>query len=335
MLYNFGTYALPGPPFPPFTPAPGTAHFLGGLTNATTTEILISGTDAFGNLIPTWLTNLSASTNSIKGSLRITVNGDVNKFVDYQITGNVVVYLPVFPGPTTGNYGIPVTFVADSSYTFNTGDSIVISFARAGDVGATGATGSVTPFIIDYQIIPNPDTLYGIGAAQAGIYYSAAFTWPSCNVNPTPPISATCSYNEYTYNLSVCRETPTTCGISVATHLRAGGAPPSSPSGNCQPQSFNGLRFCDDMKLFCTLVDGPNPPTSDAFIEWYWAVQYNIVATPTFVTGKLTFMATYDHILTQYNANVAIGGTYINPAGAGNVGAYGIPLFNPSNHNQT
>ena len=85
------------------------------------------------------------------------------------------------------------------------------------------------------------------------------------------------------------------------------------------------------MKLFCTLVDGPNPPTSDGFIEWYWAVQYNIVGTPTFVTGKLTYMATYDHILTQHTTY----GGYINPAGVGNVGAYGIPLFNPSNHNQT
>ena len=84
------------------------------------------------------------------------------------------------------------------------------------------------------------------------------------------------------------------------------------------------------MKFFCAITDGPiNGPTSDAFIEWYWAIQYPAVASLPFITGKLTYVGNYSNILAQYKAN---GNQWFNTSGIG-PGQFGIPLFNPSNHN--
>jgi len=175
--------------------------------------------------------------------------------------------------------------------------------------------------------------LYGQTAVQTGIYYSSAFTQPSCNVIGYPPQVGRCSFNEYTYTLFYCDDTnyTSTCGFPVTIHDKA--VPVVNPTGNCQTQAIIPVPRCPDGKFFCAITDGPQPPTSDAFIEWYWASQYNFTGfPPAFVTGKLTYMATYEHIISQYNAN---GGTYTNPLGPGNIGGYGIPLFNPSNHNNT
>jgi hypothetical protein len=332
MLYSFGIYASPAPPF---SPAPGIASFIGGGTNASTTQIKISGEDFYGNFIPFWLTNLSASTNPIKGSLRITVNGDTNKFVDFQITGNVNV---VIPGPS-GDYEIPVTFVADSGYVFNFLDNIVISFARAGDLGATGSqgatgsSGSVPSFVIDYQIIPDPTQL-SIVPVTVGIYYSSAMNLPSCNQRGGTTLI--CTKNRYDILLYQCQDSPGQCGTATVYLHQAN--PSSTLTDVCQSYTYpptTNLQFCPNRKYFCAII-GPtslDPNTliieqPGCFIEWFWAIGYNPTGPPLYVTGKFTFMATYDYILNYYNTP-PVG--WIKPVGS--LGQFGCPLFNPSNHN--
>jgi hypothetical protein len=174
--------------------------------------------------------------------------------------------------------------------------------------------------------------VYGVPAFLTGIYYSSAFTQPSCNAVGYQVQVGRCSFNEYTYTLFYCDDAlyPFQCGVPVAIHDKA-----AITTGNCQTQAIIPVPVCPDGKLFCAITDGPFPPTSDAFVEWFWASTYNVVGTRAVNTGKLTYMATYEHIISQYNANVLSGGTYINPAGPGTIGGYGIPLFNPSNHNNT
>jgi hypothetical protein len=77
-------------------------------------------------------------------------------------------------------------------------------------------------------------------------------------------------------------------------------------------------------RYFCCITGGPTPPTEDAFIEWFYYIETN-AATSSYVTGKFTFMANKDYIKNVYAANA---NTYLGPIGTG------IPLFDPSNHNQ-
>jgi len=97
--------------------------------------------------------------------------------------------------------------------------------------------------------------------------------------------------------------------------------------GVCQLQTVTGLGFCHKARYSCQITGGNLlPPTEDAFIEWYWAIQYTDRSTIThFITGKFTFCASASYIFKTWTAN---GGTYIHP-----VTGYGIPMFNPSNHN--
>jgi hypothetical protein len=107
----------------------------------------------------------------------------------------------------------------------------------------------------------------------------------------------------------------------VATHFFAGTV---TLDGICEEHSVTGLEPCGKKRYYCAIADGPNPPTEDAFIEWYWAVQYIDVSTIThYITGKFTFCANATFILNTWNAN---GGTYVTRTN-------GIPMFNQSNHN--
>ena len=65
----------------------GYIGFYNGTDAATTTQLGISNTDVQGGDITNWNTALIASTNPIKGSLRISVNGNSSIYADYQVTG--------------------------------------------------------------------------------------------------------------------------------------------------------------------------------------------------------------------------------------------------------
>ena len=133
MLYTFANYSAPSG-----EPASGTFRF-DGVNAASVTQMYINDTDAQAADVSTWLTQLGASTNTIKGSIRFSINYNSNVFADYQILSSV----------DNGTWHtVTLRYVSSSSassaQTFATGDSITVSFARAGDVGSLyyGTSGS-------------------------------------------------------------------------------------------------------------------------------------------------------------------------------------------------
>jgi hypothetical protein len=75
----------------------------------------------------------------------------------------------------------------------------------------------------------------------------------------------------------------------------------------------------------CLIVAGPAAPvTEDAFIEWYYQIQYGVVGGDIYLTGKMTFSASAAYI------NFWSGGgvTYNGPSGSG------VPMFVQPSHNQ-
>jgi len=83
----------------------------------------------------------------------------------------------------------------------------------------------------------------------------------------------------------------------------------------------NGVGPNFNNRYFCCITGGPLPITEDAFIEWFYFIETSNVAG-AYVTGKFTFMANKDYILNVHNTS-----GYLGPGGIG------IPIFNPSNHN--
>ena len=110
----------------------GLIGFYNGTDPATTTQLAISNFDAQGGDIENWNVALLSSTNPIKGSLRISVNGASNNYADYQITGGF---------NSTGRQILDVTYIGTNG-TISSGNSLVVSFARSGDIGPQGPTGS-------------------------------------------------------------------------------------------------------------------------------------------------------------------------------------------------
>jgi len=170
----------------------------------------------------------------------------------------------------------------------------------------------------------------GVGPIYS-IYYSSAFSQYSCYQDPLLPFPTNfCGINNYRYFLNECDPASGSCTSSVkCIHSDATINP---PNGVCQvhgpPEPACDVLPCDLARYSCSIVDGPNPPTEDAFIEWFWAVQYTAVFGQDFITGKFTFCANSTYIYNTWRANlVATGNGYLNTVG------YGIPMFNPSNHN--
>jgi hypothetical protein len=123
-----------------------------------------------------------------------------------------------------------------------------------------------------------------------------------------------------------CNPSEGSCVASVvATHDASDIVIPTD--GVCQSQTVTDLRQCPKGRYSCQITGGNNfPPTEDAFIEWYWAIEYSDISSIIhFITGKFTFCASASYIFNTWTNN---GGTYINP-----VTGFGIPIFNPSNHN--
>jgi hypothetical protein len=98
----------------------------------------------------------------------------------------------------------------------------------------------------------------------------------------------------------------------------------------CEPHPNTKLDYCQDgvgrnllNRYFCCITNGLGPPFDDAFIEWFYLIETNSVAS-AYVTGKFTFMANKSYI---ENVHTTQG------LGYGGPGGIGIPIFNPSNHN--
>jgi hypothetical protein len=175
-------------------------------------------------------------------------------------------------------------------------------------------------------LLPPPNVVNTIG-----IYYSSAFSQYSCYQFPPQPILPTnrCGINNYIYKLVECNESAGCVAAYIATHedvATVGG------DGVCQNQTTTGLQFCDKRRYSCQIVGGidlNSVPPEDAFIEWFWAIFYSDGSSIShYITGKFTFCASATYILNTWTANFsATGNGYLNVAG------FGIPMFNPSNHN--
>lgn len=105
-------------------------------TFASVTQIFIDDQDLSATDVQSWLATLDDSTNTVRGSLRLFRKTDSTVYAIFQITGVSV--------EETGYWKILVTPVVASG-SFVNSDNLVVSFVRAGDVGATGATGATGP----------------------------------------------------------------------------------------------------------------------------------------------------------------------------------------------
>jgi hypothetical protein len=136
-----------------------------------------------------------------------------------------------------------------------------------------------------------------------------------CNADPT---------------LSPCNATARGVGVHALNGGSGGGAPDGG-GGTCEIQVITGLTFCGKVRYSCQIIDGPGGtqpgfPTEDAFIEWFWSIEYSDAGSIIhYITGKFTFCANATYIFNTWRAN---GNSYVNPANAN-----AIPMFNPSNHN--
>lgn len=113
-------------------PGSGVIRFNSG-TFISITQLFIDDNNQNGDDVQAWLGALDDSTNTVKGSLRVFKRSDFTIFRDFQITGAST--------EATGYWKIAVTPFLSIGSLVNA-DDVVITFTRAGNVGATGATGS-------------------------------------------------------------------------------------------------------------------------------------------------------------------------------------------------
>ena len=109
--------------------------FIGFITTggpSGTFQIDINNTDSQGGDITNWNAELISSTNPIKGYLRVSVNGSSDNYAIYRIDSGT---------SGVGYYSLNVTPIS-SNGTINSYASVVVSFARTGDIGVTGPTGN-------------------------------------------------------------------------------------------------------------------------------------------------------------------------------------------------
>ncbi len=97
------------------------------------TALYVDNLDVAGTSITAVLDRWTASTNTVKGTLRVAHRTNITKWIDYQVTGSVVDgggYRKISVTGGTGPGG------------FTNGDPVAVGFSRAGDVGVgdTAAT---------------------------------------------------------------------------------------------------------------------------------------------------------------------------------------------------
>jgi len=113
---------------------PGNGYVrLNSATAAAATALFVDNVDAAGASITTVLDRWTASTNTIKGTLRIAHRTDTTKWLEYQVTGTVVDGTGYRKITVTGGTG-PGGFAA--------GDPVAVGFSRAGDAPASFGAGT-------------------------------------------------------------------------------------------------------------------------------------------------------------------------------------------------
>jgi hypothetical protein len=117
---------------------PGTGDFR--FNNATLSSVTAIAVDALSSVtgnpdVSDFIATWGASTNTIKGQIKISKSGTPATFAQYNVTAAVT--------DNTGWLQITVAHVA-SNGTFSAADVCYLQFTRSGDVGATGPAGSVS-----------------------------------------------------------------------------------------------------------------------------------------------------------------------------------------------
>jgi hypothetical protein len=157
--------------------------------------------------------------------------------------------------------------------------------------------------------------------------YSIAFSTP--NVYMGGGIGGiACGENNYEIQLWECIGG----GFSPVYDISSGSpVPVIHPYGQvCQQWQNVKLNPCAVATYMCTVLSfngGPNQPDQDVFIEWYWKMLSIEFVGGGLITGKMTFVASKEYLLAQYNVN----GNFSGPAIGG---ASGLPLLNCTNHSQ-
>lgn len=106
---------------------------LNSTTVAAATALYVDNVDAAGASITTVLDRWTASTNTVKGTLRIAHRTDATKWLEYQVTGAVV--------DGTGYRKITVTGGTGPGG-LASGDPVAVGFSRAGDAPTSFAAGT-------------------------------------------------------------------------------------------------------------------------------------------------------------------------------------------------
>jgi hypothetical protein len=233
----------------PTLPPLGGMYF-NGANFAATTQISISLTDGNTGNATTWLQNLGASTNTIKGSIRIARTSQGNLYGDYQITG-----------VTIGTFAtLDVVYVASNGLASNVvASQLMVSFARAGDQGSSGTDGQSCVNYSYTGVNPVPNMIF---------YTDCGGNLISDTVNPGQTITI-CAISgtqsgpgSFTYN-GLCSGSSGTSGTSGTT----GTSGSSGTKGTSGTSGLSGNYGGDSLQW--TLAAVSTAPTLPAAGEMY------------------------------------------------------------------
>ena len=98
------------------------------------TTLFIDYLDNLGSNSYSFLQTIDDSTSSIKGHFSIKDTANVLNYAMFAITGSLA--------PDTDHFDVPVSWLSGVT-SFTNGTNTIITFARTGDIGQTGYTGSV------------------------------------------------------------------------------------------------------------------------------------------------------------------------------------------------
>ncbi len=115
--------------------APGTGKLKLNQNNISTASVLyIQDTDDNNANLDSYLTTIDASTSQLKGHIRISNKSNSDDFAIFAITNN---------STNNGTYfSVPVSYISGTANGFSNNEDIIITFARTGDKGDIGFTGS-------------------------------------------------------------------------------------------------------------------------------------------------------------------------------------------------
>jgi hypothetical protein len=110
-------------------PGPGTLRF-GSATQNASTVLRLDVLNALSTDVTAMLDTFDASTNPVKGTIRVVKQGDATTYLMFNVTARTA---------PSGYRDISVTPVASSSNNpFGPGDAVLLHFTRAGDKGDPG-----------------------------------------------------------------------------------------------------------------------------------------------------------------------------------------------------